>query len=320
MVSVPRGRLHASTTAPSPSRIDDQLDQRPDDRQRGQEDDDSRPDRKHGKLAPSARVLAAHDQARQGDTDERVGDVPGDDRERETGAKDRDDAAQEVDADEIGEPEQAEHDREQDHQDQHDDEQHDEAEDRDDPPAGGRQRSLLERGLHRGVGSRREPDHQGTDEHDDEEVPDGVDDQLGRGRGRSRLPRLDGVRGVDRDVLGPTDRSGLRVCPGLRKHVARHRPVDGQPAGAGDEVFTDRSRRRDRQLPASREEILRDGATDRQRPAGDPRVATDRPADVDAATGREDVAGDGPVTSTRPPLATRSPSTVPSTRTVPANA
>ena len=85
-------------------------------------------------------------------------------------------------------PEQAEHDREQDHRDQHDDEEHHEAEDRDDPPAGGRQRSFPERGLHRGVGSRREPDQQGADEHDHEEVPDGVDDLLGRGRGGPGSP------------------------------------------------------------------------------------------------------------------------------------
>ena len=98
----------------------------------------------------------------------------------------------------------------------------------------------------------------------------------------------------DRDVLGPADRAGLRVRPGPGKHIARHRAVDGQLAGTGDEVSADRPRRRDREPPSDRGEILLDGAADRQRPAGDPRVAADRPGDVDAATGREDVARDGP--------------------------
>ena len=110
----------------------------------------------------------------------------------------------------------------------------------------------------------------------------------GRRLARLTLPRC------DRDVLRPADRAGLRVCPGPRKHVARHRAVDGQLAGTGDEVFADRPRRRDRELPSDRGEILLDGAAHRQRPAGDPRVATDRPGDVDAATGREDVTRDGP--------------------------
>ena len=108
----------------------------------------------------------------------------------------------------------------------------------------------------------------------------------------ARLARWD-VPSGDRDVLRPTDRAGLRICPGLRKDVARDRPVDRQLAGTGDEVFADRPRRRDRELPSGREEILRDGAADRQCPAGDPRVAADRPGDVDAATGREDVTRDG---------------------------
>ena len=90
--------------------------------------------------------------------------------------------------DEVGEAEQAERDREQDHRDQHDDQQHREAKDRDDPPAGGRQRSLPERGLHRCVGSGSEPDQQGADEHDHQEVPDGVDDLLGWSGRRPAAP------------------------------------------------------------------------------------------------------------------------------------
>ena len=148
------------------------------------------PDREHGQLAPPAWVLTAHDEAGQGHADERVRDVPGDDREHETGAEDRDDPAEDADADEVGEPEQAERDREQDHRDQYDDEQDREAKDRHDPPAGGRQRSFPEGGLHPGVGSRSEPDQQGADEHDDQEVPDGVDDLLGCGGGGPRLARL----------------------------------------------------------------------------------------------------------------------------------
>ena len=113
--------------------------------------------------------------------------------------------------------------------------------------------------------------------------------------GRLRLAGLGrlAVPSGDRDVFRPPDSAGLRVHPGLRKHVTCNRPVDRQLAGTGDEVLADRPRRRDRELPSGREEILRDGAAHRQCPAGDPRVAADRPGDVDAATGREDVASDG---------------------------
>ena len=80
--------------------------------------------------------------------------------------------------------------------------------------------------------------------------------------------------------------------PAAGKDVARHRPVDGQLAGRGDEVLADRPRRRDRELPAGREDILLDGAADRQRSAGDPCVAANRSGDGDAAAGGEDVTRD----------------------------
>ena len=59
--------------------------------------------------------------------------------------------------------------------------------------------------------------------------------------GGPRLARLTLTR-RDRDVLGPADRAGLRVRPGPGEHIARHRAVDGQLTGTGDEIFADRPR------------------------------------------------------------------------------
>ena len=84
----------------------------------------------------AARVLTADDKTGQDHADEGVGDIPRDDRERQAGAQDRDCATEDVDADQVREAEETEHDRQQDHGDQHDDQEHDETEDRDDAPAG----------------------------------------------------------------------------------------------------------------------------------------------------------------------------------------
>src|SRR5258705_5339518 len=124
-------------------------------------------------------------------------------------------------------------------------------------------------------------------------MPDGVDDLLGRGRGRSGLPGLGWLTlpTCDRDVLRSTDRAALRVRPRPRKDVAGHRSVDRQLTGAGDEISADRPRRRDRELASGRREILLEGAADRDRPTGDPRVTADGPVDGDPATSCEDVVG-----------------------------
>ena len=125
-------------------------------------------------------------------------------------------------------------------------------------------------------------------------MADGVDSLSFHGRRRSGSTRLDRlVPTRDRDVLGPADRAGLRIRPGAGEDVARHRPVDGQLAARGDEVFADRPGRRDRELPAGREDILLHGAADRQRSPGDPCVTADRSGDGDAAAGGEDVTRDG---------------------------
>ena len=90
--SVPRGRLHAMTTAPSPSRMTTSLTHGP---RTGRED------RRTTTAAPAASTASSRHRlafspriTRPARTtpDERVGDIPGDDREHETGAEDRDES------------------------------------------------------------------------------------------------------------------------------------------------------------------------------------------------------------------------------------